>query len=274
MRTSQRGIGWRALAGRSSVIVGLLDVARVYGVVYTVDYAVNIALRPYTRQVPKPAGESVQRRGDPRSQSSPSAERPLTRERVLRVAVELADRGGIEALSMRKLGQELGVDAMALYRHVRNKDDLLDGIVEVDRRRDRPAAPGRGLEGRAPRAGDGGPAGDAPPPVGAAGARGARHRRAGRSWATSSRPGDPARRRVLARPRPPHAARAGQPDLRVQPGPVRGLGRPTRRRRRPRSPRAALAASTRASPSWRVGQPRGRPRRAATTTSSSRSAST
>jgi AcrR family transcriptional regulator len=56
---------------------------------------------------------------------------PLTRDRVLQVAVELADRGGIEALSMRKLGQELGVDAMALYRHVRNKDDLLDGLVEV-----------------------------------------------------------------------------------------------------------------------------------------------
>jgi AcrR family transcriptional regulator len=56
---------------------------------------------------------------------------PLTRERVLGSAVELADRGGIENLSMRKLGQELGVDAMALYRHVRGKDDLLDGIVEV-----------------------------------------------------------------------------------------------------------------------------------------------
>ena len=56
---------------------------------------------------------------------------PLSKERVLQAAVELADRGGIEALSMRKLGQELGVDAMALYRHVRNKDDLLDGIIEV-----------------------------------------------------------------------------------------------------------------------------------------------
>jgi AcrR family transcriptional regulator len=56
---------------------------------------------------------------------------PLTRERVLRAAVELADRDGIEALSMRKLGQELGVEAMALYRHVRNKDDLLDGLVET-----------------------------------------------------------------------------------------------------------------------------------------------
>ena len=56
---------------------------------------------------------------------------PLNRGRVLQAAVELADRGGNEALSMRKLGQELGVDAMALYRHVRGKDDLLDGLVEV-----------------------------------------------------------------------------------------------------------------------------------------------
>jgi AcrR family transcriptional regulator len=63
--------------------------------------------------------------------ASTDARTPLSKERVLRAAVELADRGGIEALSMRKLGQELGVEAMALYRHVRNKDDLLDGIVDV-----------------------------------------------------------------------------------------------------------------------------------------------
>ena len=56
---------------------------------------------------------------------------PLTRERVLRAAIGLADRDGIEALSMRKLGQELRVDAMAMYRHVRSKDDLLDGVVEL-----------------------------------------------------------------------------------------------------------------------------------------------
>lgn len=67
------------------------------------------------------------------TQETATAERraPLTRDRVLRTAVDLADRGGIAALSMRKLGQELGVDAMAMYRHVRNKDDLLDGIVEL-----------------------------------------------------------------------------------------------------------------------------------------------
>jgi len=50
---------------------------------------------------------------------------------VLEAAVALADDGGIKALSMRKLAQELGVEAMALYNHVANKDDILDGIVDV-----------------------------------------------------------------------------------------------------------------------------------------------
>jgi AcrR family transcriptional regulator len=67
------------------------------------------------------------------TQEAATAERraPLTRDRVLRTAMQLADTGGIEAFSMRRLGQELGVDAMALYRHVQNKDDLLDGMVEL-----------------------------------------------------------------------------------------------------------------------------------------------
>jgi AcrR family transcriptional regulator len=56
---------------------------------------------------------------------------PLSRDRVLRAAVALADQGGIEALSMRKLAQELGVVPMALYKHVANKDELLDGVVDV-----------------------------------------------------------------------------------------------------------------------------------------------
>jgi AcrR family transcriptional regulator len=56
---------------------------------------------------------------------------PLTRERVLRAAIDLADRDGIEALSMRRLGQELDVEAMALYRHVRDKADLIDGVVDL-----------------------------------------------------------------------------------------------------------------------------------------------
>lgn len=56
---------------------------------------------------------------------------PLTRQRVLRRAVDLADGEGIDAVSMRRLGQELGVEAMSLYTHVRSKDDLLDGMVDI-----------------------------------------------------------------------------------------------------------------------------------------------
>jgi AcrR family transcriptional regulator len=56
---------------------------------------------------------------------------PLTRERVLRAAVALADRAGVESLSMRNLAQELGVVPMALYKHVANKEEMLDGMVDV-----------------------------------------------------------------------------------------------------------------------------------------------
>ena len=55
----------------------------------------------------------------------------LTRDRVLRAAIDRADQGGLEALTMRKLGQELGVEAMALYHHVRNKDELIDGMIDL-----------------------------------------------------------------------------------------------------------------------------------------------
>ncbi len=60
----------------------------------------------------------------------PERRAPLSRDRVLRAAVELADSQGIEAVSMRKLGHELGVEAMSLYNHVASKDDLLNGMVE------------------------------------------------------------------------------------------------------------------------------------------------
>ena len=56
---------------------------------------------------------------------------PLSRDRVLRAAVDLADREGIHALSMRKLGQEVGVEAMSLYNHVRNKEELLNGMIDI-----------------------------------------------------------------------------------------------------------------------------------------------
>jgi AcrR family transcriptional regulator len=56
---------------------------------------------------------------------------PLSRDRVLRAAVAFADREGIAALSMRKLGEELGVEAMSLYNHVARKSDLLDGMIDL-----------------------------------------------------------------------------------------------------------------------------------------------
>jgi AcrR family transcriptional regulator len=61
----------------------------------------------------------------------PAARVPLNRERVLRAAVSIADTQGIGALSMRRLGRELGVEAMSLYNHVAGKEDLEHGIVEL-----------------------------------------------------------------------------------------------------------------------------------------------
>jgi AcrR family transcriptional regulator len=66
-----------------------------------------------------------------RTASRPRGREPLTRERVLDTALRLADQGGLEALSMRKLGQALGVEAMALYYHFANKERVLDGIVDL-----------------------------------------------------------------------------------------------------------------------------------------------
>ena len=67
------------------------------------------------------------------TQTNLSAKRrtPLSRERVLGAALVLADTGGIESLTMRRLGQELGVEAMSLYNHVADKDDILDGITDL-----------------------------------------------------------------------------------------------------------------------------------------------
>ncbi len=59
------------------------------------------------------------------------ARTPLKRERVLRAALVLADTSGIDSLTMRNLGRELGVEAMSVYNHVANKDDILDGIVDL-----------------------------------------------------------------------------------------------------------------------------------------------
>ena len=78
----------------------------------------------------------------------------LSRERVLATALELVDREGLSALSMRRLGAELGVEAMALYRYAEGKDALLDGLVEAMHLElharldaDRPDADGTGAAG-------------------------------------------------------------------------------------------------------------------------------
>ncbi|MEV6521671.1 TetR/AcrR family transcriptional regulator C-terminal domain-containing protein [Longispora sp. NPDC051575] len=63
--------------------------------------------------------------------TTPAAREPLSVERVLRAALALADAGGTHGLTMRGLGQELGVEAMSLYKHVANKDAILDGIVDL-----------------------------------------------------------------------------------------------------------------------------------------------
>jgi AcrR family transcriptional regulator len=57
--------------------------------------------------------------------------KPLSSDRVLQAAVALADGAGLEAFSMRGLAQDLGVVPMALYKHVANKEDLLDGMVDI-----------------------------------------------------------------------------------------------------------------------------------------------
>lgn len=69
------------------------------------------------------------RRRDTKPRSTRRA--PLSKERILRRAIRLADQGGIESLSMRRLASSLGVEAMSLYNHVANKDDILDGMVDL-----------------------------------------------------------------------------------------------------------------------------------------------
>jgi AcrR family transcriptional regulator len=66
---------------------------------------------------------------------------PLSRERILQAALELVDEGGIDALTMRRLGQALGFEAMSLYNHVGNKDDVLDGILDLVLEESEPPAP-------------------------------------------------------------------------------------------------------------------------------------
>ncbi len=66
-----------------------------------------------------------------RAQGTSEVRVPLTRERVLRAAVGVADECGVGAVTMRAVASRLGVEAMSLYNHVRNKDAILDGMVDL-----------------------------------------------------------------------------------------------------------------------------------------------
>lgn len=79
---------------------------------------------------PSPLPEGVARAVSP-SIAATETRSPLTRERVLRTGIQLADETGLEALTMRALGQKLGVQAMSLYNHVAHKDELLDGMIDL-----------------------------------------------------------------------------------------------------------------------------------------------
>ena len=67
----------------------------------------------------------------PDQRDSPATAPRLSRERVLQGAVAVADAGGIAALTIRSLATELGVKPMSVYHHVANKDEILDGIVDL-----------------------------------------------------------------------------------------------------------------------------------------------
>src|SRR6266702_7576911 len=74
--------------------------------------------------------DGIETRESQRVEAEP-ARRPLTRERILHVGLRLIDQQRLEAFTMRKLAQELGVDPMSIYRHFENKDALLDGVADM-----------------------------------------------------------------------------------------------------------------------------------------------
>lgn len=80
-----------------------------------------------SRATPQPSDDF----GGPAMEPRKRRRGPLTRVRILRRALRIADKQGLAALSMRHLAQALGVEAMSLYNHVKNKDDILDGLLEV-----------------------------------------------------------------------------------------------------------------------------------------------
>ncbi|HSS81643.1 MAG TPA: TetR/AcrR family transcriptional regulator C-terminal domain-containing protein [Gaiellaceae bacterium] len=76
----------------------------------------------------------------------PEPRLPLSRDRILRAALELVDENGIDSLTMRRLGQQLGFEAMSLYNHVANKDEVIDGMLDRVLDEAEHPAPGRDWE--------------------------------------------------------------------------------------------------------------------------------
>jgi AcrR family transcriptional regulator len=74
---------------------------------------------------------SVEPALDDGESSTPRRREPVTRDRILRAALHVMDEEGLEAVTMRRLGRELGVEAMSLYNHVADKEAILEGILEV-----------------------------------------------------------------------------------------------------------------------------------------------
>src|SRR5918994_5600869 len=70
-------------------------------------------------------------RSMPRKRAALPTREPLSQGRIIRTAIDIADRDGVEAVTMRRLGQELGVEAMSLYNHIGKKNDILDGALDV-----------------------------------------------------------------------------------------------------------------------------------------------
>ncbi len=81
-------------------------------------------------KLPRTAKTTAPKKRAPKKRA-PKKRAPLTHERILHTALRLADKDGVESLSMRKLASALKVEAMSLYNHVGGKDDILDGLVEL-----------------------------------------------------------------------------------------------------------------------------------------------
>jgi AcrR family transcriptional regulator len=116
-----------------AVMVVLLvpaDAGDVCGRPYDVRYVRN---HRHTLYVLQPHMPTTSEPTEPKPPGTPNGtpRTPLSRDRALRAAVELADAEGIDAVTMRRLARTLGVEAMSLYHHVANKSDILDGMVDL-----------------------------------------------------------------------------------------------------------------------------------------------